>query len=390
MSVWDDIVGQETAVGALREAAIRAREIVEGRSADGARGMTHSWLITGPPGSGRSTAARAFAAALQCTGSEVGCGECAGCRTTLSKSNADVNDLETQKIIISIDEVRGLIHAAQTSPTQGRWRVILVEDADRMVERTSNVLLKAIEEPPERTVWLLCAPSPDDLITTIRSRCRHVALRIPPVGAVAELLTRRWGIEPEVAVESARLAQSHIGRARGLAQNPTLRQQRRTIIEHPIRAHSVGEAVLAAENLVETAKEQAKTDTEDRNAQEKAYLKRTLGLEEGERITPAFRSQFKQLEDEQKRRATRAERDFLDRALLDLLAFYRDVMSVQLDTAASVINVGLDDLIQTTARNTTAHDTMRKTRAIETARERLRGNVAPMLAIEAMAVTLAK
>ncbi|MDO5729231.1 MAG: DNA polymerase III subunit delta' [Actinomycetaceae bacterium] len=390
MSVWDDIVGQETAVDALREAAIRARDIVEGHGGDGARGMTHSWLITGPPGSGRSTAARAFAAALQCTGDEVGCGECAGCRTTLSKSNADVNDLETQKIIISIDEVRGLIHAAQTSPTQGRWRVILVEDADRMVERTSNVLLKAIEEPPERTVWLLCAPSPDDLITTIRSRCRHVGLRIPPVGDVAELLVRRWGIAPDVAAESARLAQSHIGRARGLAENPTLREQRRTIIEHPIRSTSVGEAVLAAENLVETAKEQAKADTEERNAQEKAYLLRTLGIEEGEKINPALRSQIKQLEDEQKRRATRAERDFLDRALLDLLAFYRDVMAVQLDTGAAIINVGLEDLIQSTAQRTTTSDTMRKTRAIETARERLRANVAPVLAIEAMAVTLVK
>lgn len=388
MSVWDDIVGQEQAVATLREAAQRARTVVGTGSAE--RGMTHSWLLTGPPGSGRSTAARAFAAALQCTGPEVGCGHCRGCQTTLSKSNADVTDLETQKVIISIDEVRGLLHAAQTSPTQGRWRVILIEDADRMLERTSNVLLKAIEEPPERTVWLLCAPSPDDLITTIRSRCRHLGLRIPPAGAVAELLTRRWGIAPDVAAESARLAQSHIGRARGLAQNPTLREQRRQIIEQPIRATSVGEAVLAAEKLVETAKEQAKADTEDRNAEEKAHLLRTLGIEEGERVNPALRSQIKQLEDEQKRRATRAERDFLDRALLDLLAFYRDVLAIQLGTHASVINVGLEDLVRHTAQTTTGHDTMRKARAIETARERLRGNVAPVLAVEAMAVTLAK
>lgn len=388
MSVWDDIVGQEHAVATLREAAQRARTVVEAGAAE--RGMTHSWLLTGPPGSGRSTAARAFAASLQCTGPEVGCGHCRGCQTTMTKSHADVTDLETQKVIISIDEVRGLLHAAQTAPTQGRWRVILVEDADRMLERTSNVLLKAIEEPPERTVWLLCAPSPDDLITTIRSRCRHVGLRIPPAGAVAELLTRRWGIAPDVAAESARLAQSHIGRARGLAQNPTLREQRRQIIERPIRAMGVGEAVMAAENLVETAKDQAKADTEDRNAEEKAHLLRTLGIEEGERVNPALRSQIKQLEDEQKRRATRAERDFLDRALLDLLAFYRDVLAVQLGTDASPINVGLEDLVRHTAKTTTGRDTMRRARAIETARERLQSNVAPMLAVEAMAVALTK
>ncbi|WP_188037789.1 DNA polymerase III subunit delta', partial [Actinotalea sp. JY-7885] len=204
MSVWTELVGQRHAVEVLREAA----------TDPGA--MTHAWLLTGPPGSGRSNAARAFAAALQCT--EGGCGRCQACTTTLAGTHADVMVVATEKVTISIDEVRELIGVAQRAPSQGRWRVIVLEDADRMVERTSNVLLKAIEEPPPRTVWLLCAPSPQDVVVTIRSRCRGVALRVPPVDDVAALLVERDGADREVARMAARAAQSHIGLARRLAR----------------------------------------------------------------------------------------------------------------------------------------------------------------------------
>ena len=211
MSVWSSLVGQDAAVAKLSEAAASARAIVasrgSGRASDEARSMSHAWLITGPPGSGRSVAARAFAAALQCTGETVGCGQCAGCRTTMGRTNADVVFAATETSIINVETARSLVLQAQSSPSQGLWRVIVVEDADRLGESGANALLKAIEEPPEHTVWLLCAPSPDDMIATIRSRCRHLGLRIPTATAVADLLVREGVATPEVALEAARAAQ---------------------------------------------------------------------------------------------------------------------------------------------------------------------------------------
>lgn len=389
MTVWDALVGQDAAVEVLKEAAQAARTILEDSSAGvNVRSMTHAWLITGPPGSGRSNAALAFAAAMQCSGPVVGCGECAGCTTALARTHADVYSISTEATQLRIEEVRDLVGRAQVSPSQGRWRVMIIEDADRMAERTSNVLLKAIEEPPERTVWVLCAPTAEDMITTIRSRCRHLGLRIPSVQAVAELLVRRDGVELEVALEAARSAQSHIGLARALARSPETRQRRRAIITAPIMVRSVGEAVMAAHNLLETAKAQAEAQTEERNTREKAALLRQLGLEEGERITPALRSQITHLEDEQKRRAKRALNDGLDRALLDLLAIYRDVLMRQLGTDQELINEDLADTIDVLAYESTVEQTLARVDAIDLARQRINANVAPLLALEAMAISL--
>ncbi|MDN6794592.1 MAG: DNA polymerase III subunit delta', partial [Propionibacterium sp.] len=380
MSVWGELVGQDGAVAVLEEAAGAARRIVEGEpgDADAERSMTHAWLVTGPPGSGRSVAARAFAAALQCTGPVPGCGECAGCRTTLAGTNADVLSISTDKVQIQIAEAREFVQRAQVAPSQGRWRVIVVEDADRMAERTSNVLLKAIEEPPERTVWLLCAPSPEDMITTIRSRCRHLGLRTPAAQAVADLLVRRDGVEPAVALQAARAAQSHIGLARALARDPQMRERRRRIIQAPARVRSVGEAVFAAQDLVEVAKEQSEAQVSARNAQEKSALLRQLGVAEGDRATPQSRAQMRQLEEQQKRRSKRAMQDVLDRALVDLLGIYRDVLLVQLGTGQDLVNEDLTDLVSDLAADSTPEQTMVRVEAIEDARRRLGANVSPL------------
>lgn len=392
MTVWDGLVGQEAAVEVLREAASAARRIVEaaqaGQESEDERSMTHAWLVTGPPGSGRSNAALAFAAALQCTGETLGCGECSGCVTTLSRTHPDVASVSTEATQLLIDEVRELIGRAQVSPSLGRWRVMIIEDADRMSERTSNVLLKAVEEPPARTVWLLCAPTAEDMITTIRSRCRHLGLRIPSVESVAQLLVSRDGIDYNVAVEAARTAQSHIGLARALARDPQMRQRRRDIITAPIMVRSVGEAVAAANNLLDTAKAQAEAQTEERNAREKAALLRQLGIQEGDKVSPAVRSQVRQLEDEQKRRARRALSDTLDRALVDLLAIYRDILMRQLGTPMPLINDDLSETIDLLAYESTPQHTINRIEAIELARTRLTTNVAPALALEAMAISL--
>jgi DNA polymerase III subunit delta' len=374
VSVWDDVVGQASAVAVLRDAS---------RSTEA---MTHAWLITGPPGSGRSNAARAFAAALQCA--EGGCGSCQACTTSLAGTHADVTVVATEKVTIGIDEVRSLIGTAQRAPSQGRWRVIVLEDADRMVERTSNVLLKAIEEPPPRTVWLLCAPSPHDVVVTIRSRCRGVALRIPPVPDVAALLVARDGADPAVADLAARAAQSHIGLARRLARDPDARARRTRTLRLAAAIRGVGDAVLAAADLVEVATAEGRAATEDRDAAEKAALLHTLGAEPGQTLPPSLRSQVRQLEDEQKRRATRAQRDVLDRCLLDLLSLYRDVLVVQLGADVDLVNTAEEPAVRELAESSTPEQTLRRMDAIGEARTRLEGNVAPLLAMEAMAVAL--
>ncbi|MHB1064811.1 MAG: DNA polymerase III subunit delta' [Georgenia sp.] len=386
MSVWDEVVGQEDVVATFR-AAVDASRHAAGDAA--ARAMTHAWLVTGPPGSGRSVAARAFAAALQCTDpDEPGCGHCQGCTTALAGTHGDVTLVGTEKVVFSIDEIRPLISQAQRAPSQGRWRVMLMEDADRMVERTSNVLLKAIEEPPPRTVWVLCAPSPEDVITTIRSRCRGVHLRVPDPRAVADLLVRRDGVDPAVALGAARAAQSHIGLARRLARDPDAQERRRRLLAVPTTIRGVGDAVLAAADLIETSAADAKAATEERAAAEKASLLRTLGAEAGTRLPPALRGQVKQLEDDQKRRATRAQRDVLDRAMVDLLSLYRDVLVIQLGADIELVNADAAEHVQRLATGSTPEQTVHRMDAVGVARERLAGNVAPLLAVEAMMVAL--
>jgi len=375
MSVWDELVGQDHVVEVLRRAVADPRA------------MTHAWLFTGPPGSGRSVAARAFAAALQCEESPPGCGTCKSCRLAMSGSHPDVTSVSTEKVIIDIREVRELVATAARSASRGRWRVVIVEDADRMVERTSNVLLKSIEEPPPHTVWLLCAPSPDDVVVTIRSRCRGVTLRIPPVEAVADLLVRRDGVDPASAVVAARAAQSHVGMARRLATDAAARDRRRRLLAIPSSIRGVGDAVLEAAALVDDATAEARDVAARRDEAERGELLRTLGVGEGP-LPPAVRAQVRQLEDQQKKRATRVQRDALDRAMLDLLAFYRDVLAVQLGSDVELVNADIADAVRDLAARSTPEQTLRRMDAIGEARTRLAGNVAPLLAVEAMLVAL--
>ena len=353
-----------------------------------ASAMTHAWLVTGPPGSGRSVAARAFAAALQCTGPIPGCGQCKPCRDVMAGSHPDVVRLATDKLLITMDEVKELIGQAQRRPWTGSWRVILVEDADRMAERTTNVLLKSIEEPPPQTVWLLCTPSADDVLPTIRSRCRLVTLRVPPPDAVAELLVRRDGADPALAARAARASQSHIGLARHLATDPGAWERRRRLLMSPVSLRSVGDAVLAAADLVDAAESEAKDATVERDARERAALLRALGLEGDARVPPSLRAQVRALEEDQKRRAKRARTDVLDRAMIDLLSFYRDVLATQMGSDVERVNVDLEDELDQVAATTGPEQSLARIAAIEECRARLRSTVSPLLAVEALMVAL--
>ncbi len=373
MGIWDELTGQGEAIELFRSAA----------ASDGlASTMTHSWLVTGPPGSGRSNIAYAFAAALLGSGEE----DAVTQRQVAARTHPDLGVLSTERVIISIDEVRQLVATSQFSPSVGRYRVMVIEDADRMAERSSNVLLKALEEPPPRTVWILCAPSEADLLPTIRSRVRTVRLRVPAVDEVAQLIARRDDVDIATATRAARESQSHIGMAHRLATNAEARARRDQTLQIALGIRSVSDAVRAAATLLQLAGDDAKAITEERDAEERAGALRSLGIEPGGTVPPALRAQLKSLEEDQKRRATRSLRDGLDRIMVDLLSLYRDVLLLQLGAEVESINLSIQsELVQASARST-AVETLATMDAIATARRRIDANVSPALALEAMLI----
>lgn len=348
---------------------------------------THAWLFTGPPGSGRSMAARAFSQALQCEQPELadrGCGTCQACVTIAAGTHADVNIVTTEKVSYAIDDVRDLVATAHDRPSTGRWRIIIIEDADRMTERATNVLLKAIEEPPERTLWMLSAPSPADVLVTIRSRTRYINLVIPAVEDVAQLLVTRDGIDPQLAQVCARASQSHVGVARWLARSPEARERRDMIVHLPLTIRSASAAVESADNLHKLVQAEAEASSSDRNAAERASLLRSLGLFDDEPIPPKLRTHIRRMEDNQTARNRRAIHDALDRAMIDLSGIYRDLLLLHVAPDTALINEHLRDSLVEHAGQITAEHCLNALEAITLARRRLAGNVPPLLALEAM------
>jgi len=369
-SLWTDLVGHDSVIAQMQNAA------------DSPDTLTQSWLITGPAGSGRSLIARAFAAQLLGAGEDTDAVD----RQVRALTHPDLTVLATERVLIPIDEVRELVETSYRSPVASSWRIIIIEDADRMAERTSNVLLKALEEPAARTIWILCAPSEADVIPTIRSRVRSVRIGVPAIADIAAMLVARDGVDPAIAEQSARHAQSHIGMARRLATSADARERRACSLALVLGIRLVSDAVNTAAEIVALATDDAKAYTEVRDDTERAEFLQSLGLAPGEAVPIGLRPQLKVLEENQKRRATRSLRDGVDRVLTDLESLFRDVLVVSLGGNVPLTNSEFSNEISLWLERHDAAHAVYLLDAIDTARKRMERNVTPLLALEALFV----
>ncbi len=386
--VFAELVGQDHAVAMLRAAAADAPAA---RAGGHSAAMTHAWLITGPPGSGRSTAALAFAAALVCP--QGGCGHCAECVAVRHSAHVDVEHVVPESVTYAVAETRELVMRSALSPSRAPWHVFVLEDADRLNPESANTLLKSIEEPTPGTVWVLCAPSTEDVLPTIRSRCRHLMLATPSTAEVASALVSVLGVDPAMASFAARAAQGHIGRARALATDESARLRRQDVLRIPTQLHNLGACLALAADLVATVTDDAASICDPLDEGEMRALRQAYGEgSEGRGIGTVERrakGALKALEDRQKKRRRRVVRDQLDRAVVDLVAFYRDVLVLQLGAGSDLVNDEMRPQIERVAAESNAEDTLRRVDALERTRNLLEANVAPLLAVEALTVSLA-
>ena len=397
--VFTRLVGQEAVEAELLAAANAARsdssDSVHSSAGDGS--MTHAWLITGPPGSGRSVAALCFAAALQCTSDgEPGCGRCRACTTTMAGTHADVRRVIPEGLSIGVDEMRAIVQIASRRPTTGHRQIVLIEDADRLTEGAANALLKVVEEPPPSTVFLLCAPSvdPEDIAVTLRSRCRHVALVTPSTEAIARVLIESDGLAPDTANWAASVSGGHVGRARRLATDPEARQRRERALGLVRDAATPSRAYAAAEELVAAAEAEAVVLTAQRAEAETEELRTALGAGgTGKGTGGTLRGvtgAIKDLERRQKSRQTRASRDALDRALIDLATYFRDALVVSANARGTVraYHPDMADRVAALAAHAAPRRLLRCIEAVLECREALSINVKPKFAVDAMVATI--
>jgi DNA polymerase-3 subunit delta' len=393
--VFARLVGQEMVEAELVAAAQAARGD-SGHSPAVEAAMSHAWLITGPPGSGRSIAALCFAAALQCTSDGVpGCGQCRACTTTMAGTHADVRRVIPEGLSIGVDEMRAIVQVASHRPSTGRWQIVLIEDADRLTEGAANALLKVVEEPPPSTVFLLCAPSvdPDDIAITLRSRCRHIALVTPSSAAIARVLVDSDGLAADTADWAASVSGGHVGRARRLATDPEARERRQQALGLARDAATRSRAYAAAEALVAAAEAEALVLTAARDEAETEELRTALGAGgTGKGTAGTLRGAtgaIRDLERRQKSRLTRASRDALDRALIDLATYFRDALLVAVNAGDVRANhPDMAERIEAMAAHATPERLLRCIEAVLECREALAINVKPKFAVDAMVATI--
>ena len=387
--MWEELIGQEFSVKALKQASLDAKESISNKVLPG---FSQSWLITGPPGSGRSTAARLFAATLQCE--ENGCGKCVSCISVNRGTHPDVHVITPKGLSFGVDDTKDLVKESYMMPSLGQWNIIILEDADRLTTEAGNALLKAIEEPGRLTMWILCAPSSKDVLITIKSRCRIISLRTPPAEEIAELLITRDKIDKATAYFAAHASLGHVGRAKLLATNERVKQRRTQVLQVPFELKDLPTCFQAAQKIVDAAEEDAEDETNEIDEKEldslmKAYGEGAVGVTQKkiERLSSGAR---KELEQDQKKRSKRITRDRLDLTLQELAAFYRDVLVLQTGAEIELFHTEMRGSIQKMADSSSINSTIKKLDTVEATRRMLPSEAAPLLVLEAMTVSLAR
>lgn len=389
MPIWNALIGQVEAVERFSTAVIDAERLTRGEPGPA---MTHAWLITGPPGSGRSTAAEMFATALMCP--QHGCGECRVCRTTKDGGHPDVAIHRTDEASLKVADVHTWIDEAAMSPVEAAWRIVIIEDADRMTDEAAAAMLKEFEEPSRHTVWILCAPTVEDVLPTLVSRARHVPLSTPTAATIAAMLVERFNVDEAMAAFAARASQGHIGRAKGLATDDASRQRRHEVLRVPAQLRDLPSCFIAAGNVYGAADEDAQAISGPREERELDQLSQMYGAGGDVRLKGQLKRSFdadtKELEKRQKSRRRRALLDQVDRALVDLMGLYRDVLVVQFDATTQLINEEMRPQIETMAAGSSAADSARRLDAIEHCRFLVTGdaNAQPLIALESLMVEL--
>jgi len=387
--MWNELIGQEFSVKTLQQASLDSKLALTGKVVSG---FSQAWLITGPPGSGRSTAARLFAATLQCE--ENGCGKCVSCISVKNGTHPDVHVITPTGLSYGISDTKDLVREAAMLPSLGQWNIIILEDADRLTTEAGNALLKAIEEPARLTMWILCAPSSKDVLITIKSRCRIVSLRTPPAEEIAELLIKRDGIDKAMAHFAAHASLGHVGRAKLLATDEQVRERRSLVLQVPFELKDLPSCFAAAQRLVDAATEDADIATDEMDEKELDNLLRAYGQgAEGVSKTKVQRlasGAKKELEEGQKKRYKRITRDRLDLTLQELAAFYRDVLVFQTGADLELFHTEMKGSLQRFADSSSINSSIKRLDAVEATRRMLNSEAAPLLVLESMTVQLAR
>lgn len=220
---WDAIVGQPLAVRLLR------RALVSGK-------VVHAYLFVGPEGVGKRTVALELARSLNCTeltSAGSACNVCSSCRriTADEMNHPDIAIVEPDGRTIKTDQVKELRSQMYARPTQGRYRIGIVDGADRMNPESGNRVLKLLEEPPHYAVLILLAQNISGVLPTLVSRCQVIHFPPVPADQVASYLTQRRSLAAGEASLLASLSGGSIGRAMEMATDETLLQRRDKALE---------------------------------------------------------------------------------------------------------------------------------------------------------------